>query len=84
MDSLAACVICGDVSIDVEMALIAYRDGNPFGHGPRCRDRDACHRRVLDLGDDWPVDDGRPVHPAPRAPAAPATPAKETAVTWFD
>jgi len=49
------------------MMLIRWREGDPYGSGPRCSDHDGCHDRCLANGDDWPVDDDRPVRaPAPR------------------
>lgn len=56
----AICALCGHQGADVATMLIRWRDGQPFGYGPRCRDHDACHDRVGANGDEWPVDDGRP------------------------
>ena len=56
---LTTCVLCGHVGPDVAVRLILWKDGQPYGCGPRCKDVDACHQRVLDQGDVWPVDDGR-------------------------
>jgi hypothetical protein len=93
-----SCVLCGAESSDVETGLIRWRTGEPFSSAPRCRDRDGCHGRVLSLGDEWLVDDGRPALPPKAAPrpgptlsdeefaaaaGIAATPAKEEN-TWFD
>ena len=56
---LLSCVICGHQPWNgegVRMALIRWRDGDGrFGAGPRCSDVEACRRRVLDAGEDWPL-----------------------------
>ena len=56
---LQTCILCGHEGPDVRHGLIRWRDGDPFGSGPRCKDRDACWQRVMDQDEDWPVDDGR-------------------------
>ena len=58
--STRQCVLCGHAGPGVEHALIRWRDGDPFGSGPRCHDHDACHERCLANGDAWLVHDGRP------------------------
>lgn len=57
---LTTCVLCGDTGPDVRHGLIHWRDGAPYGFGPRCRDHGACWDRCLAQGEEWPVADGRP------------------------
>jgi hypothetical protein len=80
----SACLICGhDVSIDVRMALVEWRE--PVGrevwsHVPRCVDGVACRSRVELLGEPWPVADGTP--DSPRSVPAPE-PIEEEIVPWL-
>ena len=57
------CVLCGHEGHDVRHGLIRWRQGVPYGSGPRWVDHEACHRRTTEQGEDWPVDDGRPAGP---------------------
>jgi hypothetical protein len=54
-----ACVVCGQESHDVRMALIEWRHpldgGAVFDFVPRCADRTACRSRCEAMGEDWPV-----------------------------
>ena len=52
------CLLCGDTA-DVTMALVRYRDDGIFNSVPRCRDHDACRRRVEASGGTWDIDEGR-------------------------
>lgn len=53
MKDLAQCVLCGNESPAVSMALIRWSERDekkpthprPFGYGPRCDDRAACLER---------------------------------------
>jgi len=56
----AICVLCGATGPEVRMMLIRWREGDPYGSGPRCSDAEGCWTRCLANGDDWPVDDSRP------------------------
>lgn len=67
---MTRCVLCGATGDDVKLALIRWReakiltvDDRPirlwYTSEWRCRDVDACWRRVQDIGDEWPVADGR-------------------------
>lgn len=70
----AQCVLCGGISPDVRHALIRFRDGDPYGSGPRCHDAAACWDRVMAQGEEWLVDDGRArggQRPAPPEPPVP-------------
>jgi hypothetical protein len=80
----SACLLCGhDVSIDVRMALVEWRE--PVGrevwaHVPRCVDATACRLRVELLGEPWPVADGTPatvIRAADYADSIPDAPAEE-------
>ena len=76
---LFVCVLCGQQGPEVRHGLLRFRDGEPYGWGPRCRDTDACHARVLALGDEWLLDDGRPRGSSnPRADHPGIMPAAET------
>lgn len=61
--TLRQCVLCGHEGSDVHHGLVRWREGAPFGSGPRCRDHDACSERCWAAGEPWPVDDGRPAGP---------------------
>ncbi|CAN5769229.1 hypothetical protein BH23CHL8_BH23CHL8_26290 [soil metagenome] len=63
---LPTCVLCGHQGPDVRHGLIRWRDGDPFGSGPRCHDHGACHERVLANGDQWPIEYGRVKGPGRR------------------
>ena len=57
------CLLCGIVSADVRVGLIAWR--NPIGRdrftaAPRCRDKMSCRDRVEASGDSWDLEE-RPV-----------------------
>lgn len=75
--SRQACLLCGSDTAAVSIRIVEWSDpidGRRFEALPRCRDRDTCWSRVtVDLGEDWPIADGRPI----RAPAQPE-PAAET------
>jgi hypothetical protein len=47
------CVLCG-ASGDASLALLQWHDGQ-YGYGPRCNDHEACRRRVIANGDQWPL-----------------------------
>jgi hypothetical protein len=84
-----ACLICGhDVAGDVARRLAWYEPPLPseaVHHIWRCRDDEACRRRLAALGEAWPLWDGRPKvvtpRPMPVAPAAPADAAEDE--SWF-
>jgi hypothetical protein len=56
------CLLCGDESPDVSVALVRYRPefstGRAYDHVPRCRDHEACRRRCQAIGEAWPVAEG--------------------------
>jgi len=60
------CVMCGAEGRDVATTALRFREGEPYGYGPRCRDHEACWRRCLDNGDEWLIDDGRPARVSDR------------------
>ena len=74
---LPTCVLCGHQGPDVRHGLIRWRDGDPFGSGPRCQDHGGCHDRVMAQGEEWPVADGRPRGGVPRGTVAPSAPMPE-------
>jgi hypothetical protein len=57
------CVLCGCDS-DTRVALVRWRepepDEMPFASLVRCRDHDACRRRVEATGNRWQVQDPKP------------------------
>lgn len=58
------CELCGVTSTDVTVAIIRWREGSErFGTTLRCRDHEACWERVMAIGDEWLVADGRPRRP---------------------
>jgi hypothetical protein len=67
-----ACLLCGADAGEITVRLVEWREpiaGRRYEHLPRCREVDACWTRVTSIaGEDWPVNDGRPI----RAPAVPA------------
>jgi len=56
---LRTCVLCGHVGDDVSPGVVAWKQltERPFEAVDRCRDQDACRKRVELVGDTWPVDD---------------------------
>jgi len=57
------CILCGFTDLHVGWGLIEWRapgDGDRFNHGPRCKDHDACRRRVHHNGEEWPVAENLP------------------------
>lgn len=69
-----ACLLCGAEVGEITVRLVEWREpiaGRRYEHLPRCRDVDACWSRVTTVvGEDWPVNDGRPA----RAPVQPEPP----------
>ena len=55
--SAVPCLLCGDTT-DVAMALAHWRDGT-YSAITRCKDVDACQRRVEATGAAWELDDMR-------------------------
>ena len=48
------CDICGFEAGRLSTALAWYRDGGPKAV-LRCEDHDACRRRVIAAGEEWPL-----------------------------
>ncbi len=71
MNAQLACLLCGAETGEITVSLVEWRepiDARRWEHLPRCRDVEACWTRVTSvLGEDWPVNDGRPA----RAPVQP-------------
>jgi hypothetical protein len=51
------CALCGLVDYDVRPVVVRWLDDS-FEAIERCRDREACYRRVEAKGRQWPVVDG--------------------------
>lgn len=71
-----ACLLCGADTGEVTIRLVEWREpipGRRYESLPRCRDVEGCWGRVAGvLGEDWPVNDGRPARAAqPMAAAEP-------------
>ena len=59
------CAVCGSASDAVSVALCAWRGGDiPFTSEPRCKDVEACRRRLELRGERWPLREvGEPFEP---------------------
>lgn len=57
----AVCQLCGQSGTDVATAVVRWRPefttGRTFEAIPRCKDHRACQRRLVDIGDVWPLDE---------------------------
>lgn len=54
--TLMACVLCGVEDHGVSVSLVEWRepiDGRRFDAVARCKDREACRRRVEASGEEW-------------------------------
>lgn len=64
---LPRCALCEREASDVATALVRYAepdaDNNVFGRLPRCRDHEACRRRVELAGEPWILDEKRSAQP---------------------
>jgi hypothetical protein len=49
--------MCGAEGYDISMALVRWKDTRhgEYGSVPRCKDEQACRRRVEEEGEEWPV-----------------------------
>ncbi len=63
MNDRPVCAICNHPDPrDLSVSLVHWRDapaGMAYEHVERCRDRDACRRRLEDQGDVWPLVEDR-------------------------
>jgi len=64
---MKTCCICGATRAAAGMSLIRWSD-KTYGYGPRCGDRNDCHSRCFENGDEWPVEDP----PTPRTTTNPS------------
>jgi len=57
------CALCGHTGNDVATGVVAWKQlvERPFETAERCRDREACRKRVELVGDVWPVEDWKTV-----------------------
>jgi hypothetical protein len=53
----SVCLLCGAEGYDISMALVRWKDTThgEYGSIPRCKDEQACRRRVEEEGEEWPV-----------------------------
>jgi hypothetical protein len=53
----STCLICGTQGYDISMALVRWKDTRhgEYGSVPRCKDEQACRRRVEEEREEWPV-----------------------------
>lgn len=52
--ALITCRLCGISHGPIDQRLILLTSGK-YTHGPRCRDEDACMKRVASAGREWLV-----------------------------
>jgi len=96
MNAMQTCELCGASSDSVRVQLAWYRAdlarriGMPeVQTAARCMDHEACRRRVIEGGEEWPLvlrGDAMPV-PLPvvqQAPAPEPEPESEEAAAWFE